>query len=382
MRTPDRIYSALLDQVYQAALEPWQWPDVLVSSAGWLGAQRALMFTPDAGFDDGGFFYSHGVSAEEMTLWNSRHVGEDFWTSRTLAKKLDYEGSVFLDNDLSTRDELLASDYYQQHLSRMQIAWLLASVVLRPQDRSLPWVACSFYRGPDAIGFDQASREKMELLLPHISRALGVMFRLRAADIRAASSAAALDALSFGVVLLNAAGQVVQANLEAQQIWLRSDAMTCADGKLRMRDTVAQRAWTAALRSTLSASGVGRVSHFSEVLKVPDASNGAYLLQMSRLPEIGRFGALDGRARNIVFITQEHRKLLPRPEVLQRLYSLTPAEIRCVEALGTDKLEHAADVLGLSPHTVRTQLKSVYAKTGCDSRADLTRLLLSLASIS
>ncbi|CAN5606381.1 helix-turn-helix transcriptional regulator [soil metagenome] len=382
MTTPDRVYSALLERVYQAALEPWQWPDVLALSTDWLGARRALMFTPDAGFGDGGFFYSHGVSAEEMALWNSRHVGEDFWTSRTLAKKLDFEGSVILDGDLSSRHELLASDYYREHLSRMQIAWLLASVVLRPLDRSLPWVACSFYRGPDDSGFDETSREKMQLLLPHISRALGVMFRLRAADIRAASSAAALDALSFGVVLLNAAGKVVQSNLEAEQIWLRGEAMTCTDDNLQMRNPAAQRAWSAALRATLGAGGVGRVSHFSEVLRAPDASGGAYLLQMSRLPETGRFGALDGRARSIVFITQEHRKLLPSPEVLQRLYNLTPAEIRCVQALGTDKLEQAADVLGLSPHTVRTQLKNVYAKTGCDSRADLTRLLLSLASIS
>ena len=72
--------------------------------------------------DDGGFFYSHGVSTEDMTVWGSRYVGTDFWTARLQERRLAFEGSVFRDSALSTRRELLASDYDREHLTRMGIA--------------------------------------------------------------------------------------------------------------------------------------------------------------------------------------------------------------------------------------------------------------------
>ena len=72
--------------------------------------------------DDGGFFYSHGVSTEDMTVWGSRYVGTDFWTACVLERRLAFEGSVFRDSDLSTRRKLLASDYDREHLTRMGMA--------------------------------------------------------------------------------------------------------------------------------------------------------------------------------------------------------------------------------------------------------------------
>ncbi|HEY0956408.1 MAG TPA: hypothetical protein VGE36_16735, partial [Roseateles sp.] len=209
----EREFAQLLDMVYEASMAPLQWPQALARAADWLGASRALLFTPGAAVDADGFFYSHGVSAEEMTIWSSRYVGQDFWTARVLERSLAYEGSIFRDGDLSTRQELLASDYYREHLVRMDIGWLLSGVILAPADASLPVVVLSSYRGVDAAqGFDDVARERLALLLPHLSRALAVMLRLRRAEHQAAASASALDALGCGVALLDRRGRIVHAN--------------------------------------------------------------------------------------------------------------------------------------------------------------------------
>jgi DNA-binding CsgD family transcriptional regulator len=78
-------------------------------------------------------------------------------------------------------------------------------------------------------------------------------------------------------------------------------------------------------------------------------------------------------------MTDENRLHTPAPGVLERTFGLSRAEAKCAIALGEGTVDQAAVRLGVSPHTVRTQLKQVYAKTACSSRSDLTRLLLSLA---
>lgn len=68
--------------------------------------------------------------------------------------------------------------------------------------------------------------------------------------------------------------------------------------------------------------------------------------------------------------------------LMRDLYRLTKAEIRLIEAW-TDQptLYDAAAVLGLQRTTVRTQIKSVFQKTGCGSQVELARLVSQLGGL-
>lgn len=350
-------FASVLDQVYAAAVDPLAWPQALAMSSEWLGAPRALLFTPYIGPGDGGFFYAYGVSSEDMAIWGSKYVGVDFWTQRVHDRKLDFEGSVVLDSDLSSRRELLASDYYREHLTRMQMAWLMVGVVLAPRDGSLPVVACSLYRGIADTGFDEGARQRMALLLPHLSRALGVMYKLREAELRATAHELALDALGCAVVLLDGLGDVVQANRAAEKIWRTADGLSLQDQRLQVFDGPSQRAWQTSLRATLASGGAGRVAHFAEALSVPRTSGGAaYLLQLSRLPETSRYGTVHSGAKVIVFITDGERSSRVSLELLSRTYGLSNAEARTAQALcDGGRLSITAARLGLSVNTVKTR---------------------------
>lgn len=278
LAAPEREFALLLDMVYEASLEPQCWAQALKLIVDWLGASRALLFTPRAAVDAEGFFYSHGVSPEEMTIWNSRYVGRDFWTSRVTERGLAFEGNIFRDGDLSTRAELLASDYYREHLMRMDIGWLLTGIILARPEANLPIVVLSTYRGVQATeGFDDTARERMALLLPHLSRALAVMLKLRQAEHKAAAAANVLDALSCGVALLDRQGRVVHANRRAESIWRASNGLARdAQGEILVTDRASRKAWHAALRATLNISE--RIPHFSEALSVRRASGEGSLL--------------------------------------------------------------------------------------------------------
>jgi len=62
---------------------------------------------------------------------------------------------------------------------------------------------------------------------------------------------------------------------------------------------------------------------------------------------------------------------------LRELHGLTPAEIAVVRGLlrGGDPRGIAATI-GVSTHTVRSHLRSIFAKTGTRAQADLVRVLL------
>lgn len=67
----------------------------------------------------------------------------------------------------------------------------------------------------------------------------------------------------------------------------------------------------------------------------------------------------------------------PQPTALRAMLGITAAEARLVEQLvGGLSVSEAADLLGISVHTARSQLKSVFGRTGIRRQADLIRHVL------
>jgi DNA-binding CsgD family transcriptional regulator len=67
-------------------------------------------------------------------------------------------------------------------------------------------------------------------------------------------------------------------------------------------------------------------------------------------------------------------------DILQQLYCLSAAEMRLLERLlEGEKIKQAAYHLQISEHTARSELKSIFTKTGTHRQAQLMRLVMSLA---
>lgn len=65
---------------------------------------------------------------------------------------------------------------------------------------------------------------------------------------------------------------------------------------------------------------------------------------------------------------------------MQSLFDLTPAEARVARSLASGKtVEDIASDGGVSLNTVRTHVRGVLAKTGCDRQAEVVALLTGIA---
>lgn len=223
------------------------------------------------------------------------------------------------------------------------------------------------------------------MLVPHFSRALGIMFRLRDAELKVAATRAALDRLAGGVILIGERRQVVFANRAARSILADRDGLRLVPGLASDEHIAATGDATEA--EIASALGVALtpetldVPHFSTAIRVSRAGRGPLALNVSALPDGNAFGAGPDVARAIIFLTDTARPVPVDSVALKRLYGLTEAEARVVKQLcAGGALKEIAEHLGVSDATVRTQLQSAYSKTGTSRQAELVKLVLSLSS--
>lgn len=85
----------------------------------------------------------------------------------------------------------------------------------------------------------------------------------------------------------------------------------------------------------------------------------------------------DARSACLVAAFDESASLGPAAAILQRSFQLTRAELRLAEGLiGGGTLPEIAERLGIGHETARTQLRSLFAKTGTDRQVKLLRLFL------
>jgi DNA-binding CsgD family transcriptional regulator len=84
-------------------------------------------------------------------------------------------------------------------------------------------------------------------------------------------------------------------------------------------------------------------------------------------------------ARALLLLCELRAKPAPEPALLARAFGLTLAEARLAALLATGiALEAAAQRLGVSRETARTQLKAVFAKTETHRQSELVALLAQL----
>lgn len=389
-------YDELVHQIYDAALQPAAWPAVMARIVQACGGFCGGLFTPQHSPAQGGLMVPVDVPQSMIELWAARFSGaeNDPFTRAAIARGEFREGMALNGDDLVPRQELLGSRFYRDLWQPVQIGRMCGGVVFDSTDaHKVPTVVVVFRRLLDDP-FGQGQLDLLRRLLVHLSRALGVMFHLRDAELRAASSLAALDRLQCGVLLLDAAGEVCFANagataqIDAGASW-RLDGP--AHGPRRLRLARPLQHMEPALQRTLSSAlqpwgELGDDAHFSQALLLPDADGKPRcVLHAAPLGEPAARGMFalknSGTPRAIVFLYDLAAAAAVPAALLVRLFDLTEAEARCaLQLLQGGGVEAMAVRLGVSTNTARSQLHAVYAKTQAHRQADLLKLLLALAS--
>lgn len=386
--TEMQSFSSLIDRIYHGATNPNVWPEIIQDIAAWMEAPKIILFTPQIVPAEGGFLFPHGISQRYFELWPTHHKPMDLWVEQAIERNFVVQGKVGVGEELVPAAELAESRWYREVLATEDIFHLLTSIVFDGSDGQNPCVVCSLYRGINADAFAVEDKQKLSLILPHISRALGVMLKLRNAEFKLVASYAALDRIGTGVLLVGGDRSILFANRAAKNILADDDGLslrkygTSALGRLFSGDVKTQAAIDAALSNAIEPMAQA-VPHFAQSVRVLRPSGQLpYALQFSSLASNNEFGQGKDAPEVIVFISDPAQEIQVDPELLRKTYGMTPAEIRVAVMLCQEgSIEEAAAKAGVSGSTMKSQLKQVYQKTGVDNRTKLTKLIVSLAAV-
>jgi len=382
--------SELIGLIYEGATDPGRWTqDILPAIGEYLEAPACILYSALHTPQNGGYFFIHGITQEHVDQYVHKYYDDDVWKIGFAEKNMYTTGNVVLGDEAIPRTQLLASKFYKECLSlNPNMVQLLTGMVFGMDSTASMPAICSVFRGSHHQDFNEENRNRMRLVLPHLSRSLGVMQRLRSAELTVSSTLTALDRLPSGVVLLNGSGAVAFANRSAQcmlengdGLYLRKLANTGNLGDLMAKKEADNTAIAKAISATLNRDPYA-TPHFSKCVTVPHASGLArYTLQFSALGDHNEFGGSSGAYAAIIFITDSAQDVEIDPAILQSAYGLTPAEVKVsIALLELSSANEVADKLGISPHTARVHIRNVYSKLGVDTRSRFVKLMLGLAS--
>jgi DNA-binding CsgD family transcriptional regulator len=273
------------------------------------------------------------------------------------------------DVDLCSEAELEEEPIYRDNWRKMGLGWGAATAFALPTGETLSIVLSRVTaQGPA----DAATIQRLDMLRPHLARTAVLAARLHLERAQAASQA--LAALGLAALVLDEAGKVLAANTLIEGLpnllhWRSANRMT-------LKERRADEMLTEAL-ARIARNDNGGVRSFPVRDPITDE------LMVGHVVPI-RFSARDIFARSAaVFILMPvAAPNSPPVELVMSLFDLTPAEARIARGLAAGKtVDDLAGDNGVSPNTVRVQVRGVLEKTGCQRQTDVVALLGGISAV-
>lgn len=227
--------------------------------------------------------------------------------------------------------------------------------------------------------------DTINLIAPHVRRAFEIHRMLQGQRVMDAHYREALDKVTNAVFLIDRQGRISHHNRAADELLRQGDVFYLDPWRtLRSFDPTAD----SALAATLSAIRANRYDHLSSAIplsaKDRERTFAATLAPFRPKEEVpGIFGdfVADSVPIAILTVVDPAARCDSAQQALTALYHLTPAELALVDGLSAGKdLKTYAEARSVSLHTVRSQLKSVFAKTDTHKQSEIVALVGRLSS--
>jgi DNA-binding CsgD family transcriptional regulator len=283
-------------------------------------------------------------------------------------------GRVHSPSDLVLEDELQQSRFYQEWVRPQGLIDALAVNLERTDTRSATF-AVQISEGEGTL--TDKMRARLEMLVPHIRKAVSIGQVIESHASRAAELTETLEVLNAAVFLADATGRIVFTNASGRTVLAQGTVARQAEGKLTLTDAKANQV----LLDALSLSAKGDTALGVKGLAIPiNAANGepwtANVLPLTSGAR--RKNKASAAATAAVFIRTAGLHTPSALEKIAKTYRLTAGEIRVLHVLvEIGGVPATAEALGISETTVKTHLKNLFEKTGVNRQGDLIKLVAS-----
>lgn len=351
-------FSDLIEDIYDAGLEPARWNEVVVGINEFVGGQATGIFSKDVISKSGLTHYFCGADPHYIRLYAE--------TYSKLGPLTFYPpvGKIVSMPDLVPYDEFRRGRFYQEWM-QPQGCVDMADVVL-DNSKSDAKVLLAVHVCKRMV--DDEMRQRIARLVPHAHRALIINKAIDRKNSETATFADALDALGAGIFFVDAECRIVHANIAGQSMLWEDDCLRSIGGRLAVRDGQANHDLRHAVTNGRVAAG--------EALSLIAHDGAHHVMHLLPLRSQVRNGVkAPFEAVAAIFVRKAEMDGQSYGGLIARAFGLTPAELRVLLAIvEVGGVPESAGKLGVAETTVKTHLKQVFSKTGASRQADLIKL--------
>jgi DNA-binding CsgD family transcriptional regulator/PAS domain-containing protein len=357
-------FDTLVERIYDAAVEPGRWPQVLELLSDFLeGAATKLTFQNPRTLRS-------EASSVRMPPEADRTYAQYYYKTNVFLPRIAKlpAGTLIPVWDLLPRELYRRSEFYNEFCRPGDMCDPIGIVLANEPDVRVVFT-CG--RGRGAGDFQPEHLDRLRRIGPHLVRAAGVRLRLSRSEIARDANAEALDRIGQGVLIVTANGEILFANRAAEALLAEADGIRTEKSTLR-----AARSADAAQFQRLIAAAAERAEAAGGVMALPRPAPRRPLSVLAAPLTIESTWFSPGRPAAIVFVADPNKAPRTAQDQLRHLYRLTPAEtaVAMVIARG-EGLQTAADELKIGLTTARTHLQHVFEKTQTRRQAELVRLV-------
>ena len=376
----EREFLKLLDLLYDAALDPERWPAFLDALPGSFDGATGIIHVSDTAPNSQpisvSFGHDSGFAASLASYYADLNpypaIGFHKLPIGRVVHSADYLPVEAVEDSEFFNDWMKPQKMHPDHLA-----------LLLRNDRGLALLGVA-PRASNYAGRRQSYAKRLQLLAPHLVRAIEMNRVMSAARRAEVSSNTVLDSLGSATFLLGASGRLLVGSAQAEALLRVGKVVELGPFKVL-------RAVKSDEDMELSAA-IGRcttepVSTSGRPLRLTSRATGqAYVawvvpLQPVRSHAPSRrfelFSRLAERPAVLVMLASAEKGIDIPADTIQAIFRLSTAEARLVNALvrGRSLAEYAAGA-GLSRNTTRNQLASIFIKTGTTRQTELVVMVV------
>jgi len=351
--------------LYEGILDPAAWQQSLRTLTEMSGSAHASMMVWDTLRDQ--VTVNEVVNPVEalFTAYETDYQAID--PAKAFAPRL-VPGAWYIDaRDLGPQ-AMARHPFYCDFFNRFDLRSYVACLVERQPHYE---VYFAMQRAMSQEPFSGEDTRRLDWAVPHMRSAMALRDRTLALSTMASLSARLIERLAFAVAVYTPDRRLLLANTAGER-WARR-----LEPAGKTADWALSRPFAEMVQAACNpASPLG-----AQAARATDSQGRQAQVLVLPLPATHAFASQWQQPLALAVVHEAGAPSVLLDTVLRNLYGLTPAETRLASRLAAgDGLPDAARQMRIRHETARTQLKSIFLKTGCTSQPQFTHLLTKLAA--
>ncbi|HAV3580448.1 helix-turn-helix transcriptional regulator [Acinetobacter baumannii] len=364
----------IIGMIYEAALNPALWQDVLMGIVDFTGSTTAIFTATDQLSPNYDFVFTHNIPPESMRAYQDEQVKvldmrlhSPYWAEKALGDTVLQSFAFYVDMPKET-DQYI---FYEKCAKPTNITHVAAVLLERS---AYSWAVFAVHRAPHLEEYTEQEEKILKGLGVHLRRALQIFRQMTLLQEDKKNIYQVLDHFKIGVMLINQDYRLCYVNAIVKGIFEKSSVLQLDKNNSLKTLKNFQEKLNQLIRSALFEND-DLNNEEGGVLALYDDNNS---LMLSILP-FSETEAHYYQKQAIIFVTQTNQAQYLAKDYLVQKYKLAKRELEvCDLFVNGLSLEQIAEQMDITYGSIRVYIKNIFAKTECSSQTELMQLLMSV----